>query len=234
VNASSIGCRAWTSPPRARWDGSPTRHMNAGSRRRCYGPRVGGLRMTRRAVALLVTAVIVVSCGSNPASTPQDASASTVTSREPSASALVGTWERETHCEELVSVLTEAGLEQWILETVAGNGFVPGVASPDQIADPANPCEGAVPREHSHFFTEDGQFGSLDWNGEQVDDGTYEVMDENTFVISKEFPDVTFNYTVEGDTIAFAPVIPECSPDCFEAAWSVTVAYPGETWQRVD
>jgi hypothetical protein len=36
-------------------------------------------------------------------------------------------------------VLTEAGLEQWILETVAGNGLVPGVTNADQIADPANP-----------------------------------------------------------------------------------------------
>jgi hypothetical protein len=134
---------------------------------------------------------------------------------------------------ELVSALTDAGLEQWVLESVAGNGFVPGVTSPDQIADPASPCDGAVPREHSHFFTEDGRFGSLDWNGDAVDEGTYEVIDEDTFVVSKEFPDVTFDYTVEGDTITFEPIIPDCSPDCFEAAWSVSVAYPGETWQRV-
>jgi hypothetical protein len=91
-----------------------------------------------------------------------------------------------------------------------------------------------VPREHSHFFDEDGRFGSLNWNGEAVDDGTYEIVDEDTFVISKEFPDVTFDYTIDGDTISFDPLIPECSPDCFEAAWSVSVAYPGETWQRVE
>jgi hypothetical protein len=65
------------------------------------------------------------------------------------------------------------------------------------------------------------------------DEGTYEVIDEDTFVVSKEFPDVTFDYTVEGDTITFEPIIPDCSPDRFEAAWSVSVAYPGETWQRV-
>lgn len=148
-------------------------------------------------------------------------------------SALAGTWERETHCEELVAALNDAGLEQWVVEFVAGNGFVPGVRSPDQIADPENPCDGAVPRMHSHFFTEDGAFGSLDWNGDPVDDGTYEVDGENRFIVSKEFPDVTFRYTIEGDTITFEPVIPECSPDCFEAAWSVSVAYPGETWVRV-
>lgn len=75
--------------------------------------------------------------------------------------------------------------------------------------------------------------GSLDWNGEPVDDGTYEIIDDHTFVVSKEFPDVTFNYAIEGDTIMFDPVIPECAPTCFEAPWSVSVAYPGETWERV-
>ena len=114
-----------------------------------------------------------------------------------------------------------------------GNGFVPGVRTADQIDDPAHPCAGAVPRRHSHFFTDDGLFGSLDWNGEQVDDGTYQVVDEDTFVVSKEFPDVTFNFSVRGDTITFDPVIPDCSPGCFEAAWSVTVAHPGEEWHRV-
>ena len=147
--------------------------------------------------------------------------------------ALVGEWARETTCDELVSALTQAGLEQWVMEGVAGNGFVPGVTSPDQIADAANPCDGAVPRRHSHFFTDDGEFGSLDWNGEQVDDGTYELIDENTFVIPKEFPNVTFDFTIEGDTIMFEPRIPDCSPDCFEAPWSVSVAYPGKTWERV-
>jgi hypothetical protein len=53
-------------------------------------------------------------------------------------------------------------------------------------------------------------------------------------VISKEFPDVTFHYAVNGDTIMFEPEIPACSPDCFEAAWSVMVALPGVTWQRVE
>jgi hypothetical protein len=132
-----------------------------------------------------------------------------------------------------VQAFKQAGLGKFAPDAIAGNGFVPGVTSADQLADPSNPCEGSVPREHSHFFTEDGSFGSRDWNGEQVDDGTYEIIDDNTFVISKEFPDVTFNYRIQGDTIMFDPVIPDCSPGCFEAQWSVAVAYPGKTWERV-
>jgi hypothetical protein len=42
----------------------------------------------------------------------------------------------------------------------------------EQLEKKDDPCEGAVPREHSHFFTGFGTFGSLDWRGEQVDDAT--------------------------------------------------------------
>lgn len=192
------------------------------------------LRIPRlRGATVVAFALIAASCGSDPApSAPAASVEAPAPSDKVAADALVGTWERETRCQELVSVLTEAGLDEWVLESVAGNGFIPGVSSADEIADPAHPCTGSVPRRHSHFFTEDGLFGSLDWNGEQVDDGTYEVVDENTFVVSKEFPDVTFNFVVRGDTITFEPLIPDCSPGCFEAAWSVSVAYPGEKWHR--
>lgn len=194
--------------------------------------RSGSLR-GRVAAALVLLALSSAAC-SDPGRIDSEHSNEATPSDRSAADALVGTWERETRCHEVVTVLTQAGLTQWVMDAVAGNGFVPGVTDPDQIADPANPCEGAVPREHSHFFTADGRFGSLDWNGEPVDDGTYEVVDDNTFVVSKEFPDVTFDFVIDGDTIRFEPEIPECSPDCFEAVWSVMVAYPGEEWHRVN
>jgi hypothetical protein len=146
--------------------------------------------------------------------------------------ALVGTWRRTTTCAELSAALAKAGLKKWVLEAVAGNGFVPGVRTPDQIADPANPCKGAVPRKHSHFFTRDRKFGSLDWNGDPVDDGTYRIAGRGTVVISKEFPKVTFHYRIRGNSITFAPVLAKgCST--FRCAWAISMAYPGKAWQRV-
>ena len=145
---------------------------------------------------------------------------------------LVGEWERETRCDEIVVALNEAGLQEWIPEVAPA--FVPGASGPEAIDDPGDPCRDAVPMRHSHFFTADGLFGSRDANGDQVDDGTYRIVDDGTFVVSKEFPDVTFHYAIDGDSITFEPVIPECSPDCFEAAWSVSVAFPGHAWQRVE
>ncbi len=177
--------------------------------------------------------MLVTSCGSaidQDEGTATDASPTTglaaPTVADPE---LVGEWERFQECHELVDALTEAGLENAVLESIAGDGWIPGVSTPGQIQDPTQPCIGAVGRMHSHFFTADGEFGSRDANGQQVDDGHYEVVDDGTMVITS----VTFHYTINNDTIAFDPVIPDCAPTCFEAQWSVAVAYPGYTWTRV-
>ena len=113
---------------------------------------------------------------------------------------------------------------------VVGNGFIPGVRSVDQLKDPTNPCRGAVPRKHSHFFTKDGRFGSLDWNREEVDDGTYKVSG-NKVTISKGFPRVTFTFRVAGNKLNLVPLVPRaCST--FRCSWAVAVAYPGKSWVR--
>ncbi|MCA1703592.1 MAG: hypothetical protein LC808_10185 [Actinobacteria bacterium] len=147
-------------------------------------------------------------------------------------SALVGEWERVTTCAEMIEAFEVAGLGASAVDNMVGNGFIPGVQNAGELKDPKHPCKGAVPRKHSHFFTKDGEFGSRDWNGEQVDDGTYRVIDADTFVISKEFPDVEFHYQLEGDTIVFDPVIPK---ECYEfrCVWAVSMAYPGKKWTRV-
>ena len=38
----------------------------------------------------------------------------------------------------------------------------------------------------------------MDWNGEPVDDGTYKIIDDDSFVVSKEFPDVTLTTRYTG------------------------------------
>ena len=184
------------------------------------GPGVHGLLETR-AVRLLVgvAAVLFAACGSaSPSGPPPSESSEPIPSGAPATAAaastapadLVGEWERETRCEEIVAALQAAGLEKWIVEVAAG--FVPGAEGPEAVEDPADPCRDAVPLRHSHFFTADGQFGSRDQDGNQVDDGTYRIVDEGTFVVSKEFPDVTFHYSIDGDSITFEPVDPRVQP----------------------
>jgi len=147
---------------------------------------------------------------------------------------IVGTWSRLTTCRQLVAVLEKASLDDAVLDSVSGNGFVPGVTQPDQIVDPADPCVGAVPRKHSHFFTAEGRFGSLDWRGDQVDEGTYRISKNHTIAIRNPDASVRFHYRiVNGTTLLLDPILPVCAArTCFAAVWGVSVAYPGRAWHR--
>jgi hypothetical protein len=157
------------------------------------------------------------------------------TSSAPRTSALVGRWERVTTCQELVTALAKAGLRTTAPAMLAGNGLVTG--TPKQLARKANICKAAVPRRHSHFFTAMGQFGSIVYNGKQVDDGTYRLLDSRTVRIN----DGTFHFRVSGRELRLEPVISAAArrkalaqPLQFSTAgWQVAVAFPGHAWKRV-
>jgi len=150
-------------------------------------------------------------------------------------SRLVGRWERVTTCQELVNALTKAGLRKTAPAILAGNGFVPG--TPKQLAAKAAICKGAVPRRHSHFFTAAGQFGSVDYNGQQVDDGSYRILDARTVRINEG----KFHFRITGRELRLEPVISAAArrkalaqPLQFSTAgWQVAVAFPGHAWKRV-
>jgi hypothetical protein len=185
--------------------------------------------MVRRS-ALVLALLVAAGCGRSPADpvdAPESAEPSSAeSSPSPEISPLVGTWTRTTTCQELVDELEKAGFGDQVPQSIEGNGWVPGTAK--QIAAKDDPCEGAVPREHSHFFTEWGTFGSLDWNEEQVDDGMYELVDERTFTIG----DATFHFEVKDDTIRFIPVLPDDCSKVDYCEWMVSVAYQGHPWTR--
>jgi hypothetical protein len=189
-----------------------------------------------RAISGLVTACVLAvattGCGGGTSAAPHKAApTSPASSATTPTSDLVGVWERTQTCQELVSVLTRYGLQDAILPGIAGDSWIPGVSDASQIKDPRHPCRGAAPRKHSHFFTADGQFGSRDATGQQVDDGPYRITGAGTVAISDD--GTLFHYTVDDDTLTLEPVLPDCAPACPEAQWAVSVAYPGYTWHRV-
>jgi hypothetical protein len=191
-----------------------------------------------RVVVIATTLVLgLAGCGVDDdeptsARSPAERSSPTESAEPTSISApIVGNWKRVTTCAQRVKALQDAGLGEFAVEHAAGEGWIPGVTRPDQIKDQERPCEGAVPLEHGHSFTEGGEFGSTDHEGDVVDDGTYRVADRNTIVIDN----VTFHYRIRGDSLFLDPVLPKCSKNgCFAAQWAVAVAYPGLPWKRVD
>lgn len=193
----------------------------------------------RHATLTIALILALAACGSDDPSTAERADETPISkTTEPSTSTtaeIVGHWQRVTTCEDRVKALQEAGLGQYAVEHAAGEGWIAGVTSPDQIKDIRHPCKGAVPLNHGHFFTEDGLFGSTDAEGNQVDDGTYEAIDKKTIVIHKEFGNITFHYRITNGSLFLDPVLPKCAQSgCFDAQWAVAVAYPGLPWERVD
>jgi hypothetical protein len=195
--------------------------------------------MITKALGALLVSTLLVGCGSDSPSSesaPEESSATPSTTTATAAPfELVGEWQRTTTCQERVQALKRAGPGEFAAEHAAGEGWIPGVTSVDQLRDANRPCEGAVPLKHSHFFTADGLFGSRDADGDQVDDGTYTLTDERDVVVTKEFGAVTFHFEIRDEKLFLTPVLPGCAKNgCFAAQWAVAVAYPGLPWQRAE
>ena len=200
-------------------------------------PGVGS--MVKRFVPMLAVVALTVGCGGGTAtpgaSTPAPTSGPTAAATKAeatAATALVGTWVGLHTCERIVGVLRDAGMEGQILSNIVDNGLLPGVTDVTQVADPANPCVGAFDKEHSHFFTEAGLFGSLDFDGQQVDDGNWSLVDADTISING----TPFDFEVVGDELHLRPVdVGACPVNsttwCLEA-WKLMVAMPGMAWTR--
>ena len=164
----------------------------------------------------------------------EPSTAAPATTEPSTGSAIVGEWVGVHECARIVTMLTDAGLEEFLGDAVYGNELIPGVdPSTTTLKDPSKPCDGAVERQHSHFFTADGAFGSKDFNGQTVDGGTYSLEDDGAIVINS----MQFQYQVDGDTLTLQPDpvdISACTDKMcrFYAAWVLMVAMPGTTWTR--
>jgi hypothetical protein len=203
--------------------------------------------MTRAALALFAATAVTAGCASNSSTRPPSGTSHSpvTTPTVTAATRLIGRWERVTTCQELVSELDKAGLAAlapyaWRGQTSStGQGsYAPRSPKPTR----AHPCTGALKRAHSHFFSQSGQFGSLDWLGGQVDNGPYRIINNNTLYIGSPPIAATFHYRIlHGDTLMLSPVLTKAMlrqalahPQNFSAAlWAVSVAYAGSTWKRV-
>jgi hypothetical protein len=199
--------------------------------------------ITARVAVLLAAAGSLTACGSSSSTTPSRPArnspslASSATSNTQPAATIVGRWSVIRTCAGLVHALNEAGLRP--LAPVVVGDYFPDVPV-TQLTRKPDLCQGAAPQPHSHFFTRDGQFGSIDQNGEQVDDGPYRIVDQGIIHIGS--PGSDFRFKITGDKLTLLPVIDAdqrrqalAHPTTFSSAgWAVAVAYSGHTWARVN
>ena len=127
-----------------------------------------GARARYAPLLALVLAVLVGGWGSRASlasiTPPADRSASASTIARTS---IVGRWQTTRTCQGLVAALGYATAAAW-------------------LAAKTHLCAGAQPQLHSHFFTRDGSFGSLDQNGSQVDNGVYRVINNHVLSIGSQ------------------------------------------------
>ena len=192
--------------------------------------------MARVAAWLTFLALILMACSApgDASSASVAASASEAASAEPSIATapIVGVWRGEHDCAGIAEAFSDAGFDEAaIIEAVVGNGLIPGVTSPADIPDVAELCADATVLEHSHEFTADGRFFSYDQDGNEVDFGTYELVDDDTVAIGDQ--GVEFDFTIEGDQLTLEPQV---EPGCveFECQWAVMVAMPWSGMDRVE
>ena len=201
---------------------------------------VGG-RFSKQSPMHRITGVVIlavgVACsgGADPEIPATTTEAATETTSTDGATPLIGSWHRGQTCEEMLAAFEEAGLAETHVGWLQGNFFggEPGPTSGDV-------CEGAQgPLEHDHFFTTANAFGSHDENGEEVDGGDFEVVDEDTVGFpshAAEFGyegDLVVDYRVDGDVVTFEVSLPEdCVDACADAhAWALS-AFASGPWER--
>jgi hypothetical protein len=135
----------------------------------------------------------------------------------------------------MLAAFERAGLARSHRGWLQGNFF--GGEEGPQSGEPCTGAEG--PLEHDHYFTAEGEFGSHDENGEEVDGGDYEAVDRDTLSFpshSEEFAypgDILVHYAINEEVATFDVTLPSpCEDECADAyAWALS-AFASGPWER--
>ena len=184
--------------------------------------------MRATAPGLILIVLLVTGCGTTVSTTLSsigDSVSTAPTTGSPGSAIdpLIGTWTRVNSCTAFLTALKAAGLGDLAPEWLGGGNYFANASD----INPDDQCAGAREVKHSHFFTASGQFGSLDENGAQVDDATYQLVDASTIAFGAVL--VHFNISAD-DKLSFEVVMPDpCVGACREDhAWAISAFYPGE------
>jgi hypothetical protein len=208
-----------------------------------FGGGKGVRTSSRQLIHLALVAMIAAACsstgsGSTTSASAAGASPSTAVASSSPVASLVGRWKQEANvhtCDHYVRGMDEEGL---LAAVESSPPYVPG-ESWQQVAKQF--CKGSLEDwnvVHYHFFAAGGLFGSLDQDEQQVDDGTYKILDTHAFSIGRS----KFHYAVRGDILKMDPLITAAQrkealakPGKFTTAgWMVAVTVPGTSWHRVE
>jgi hypothetical protein len=189
------------------------------------------MRLATTSSVLLAIAAVLAGCGSSNSSdgsAPKPRSTNSSVNKPSTSSVatgLVGKWSTTNVCGDEVRAFRKAGV------ATVGREFLRG-EYPGQVAGGTDASRGAKPKQHSHGFGADGAFASYDQNGDQVDDGAYQRVNDHTFKLGD--PPVAVRYRIEGNNATFSVVIPHCKTKrCRKSTAYVVSAFFPHDYQRV-
>jgi len=146
------------------------------------------------------------------------------------ATAIIGAWQRDQACEELVAAYTEAGLEAFTDQALVGIGFL----EEPPISGATDPCLGAQLVRRTLVFGPDRSFAGLDSMGKQVDGDRYMVTPTGVVRIADAEGSTMLTFTAGSDSVSFE-VIPPQTCATFECrdrlAWA-TETFALGPWSR--
>lgn len=181
----------------------------------------------RPAIAI-VLCLLVAGCGEEPQEPIEN----------PRSNPLVGRWEMVRTCEDTLTALEYFKLEK--IAPIVLADFFPSRGADQVPRRRGRMCRGAKPIPVSHYFTPEGQFGSVDQDDAQTDRARYTLLDDQRFRLDHDVGQEIYEFRIQGNVLTLDPDIsPGLIRDALEqpldrnaAAHMIAVAMPGQTWQR--
>lgn len=170
-------------------------------------------------VGIVVTAILA-GCGSDGASEPtnQSREKDNTASANEGSDPLEGEWHTQFTCQEVVGALKRGGVPN------SAPGIVKDEFGLDQRPSQSDPCAG-VDGTADHTLRFEGGHFALFAGDELGWEASYELIDENTFVTGS--PDVTFDFSIEGDTL-YTQIVKPVKQAPYIASWE------SAPWERED
>jgi hypothetical protein len=209
-------------------------------RRRLMAWRVAISISVAASLALVAASAAIIARPPHPGHLP----ASTLTSTPPvgqndasageSSQAILGSWQSEYVCEDLVQAYERAGVGRFAPGALVALHMLKGV--PGRLINGPNLCDGAVRVRRTHVFEPNGVV--LNYQGSKVVDecDCYVLVGDHTLRNQADpgYPDISLRYVIEGDTLTFDVVVPDpCPARCRDQVQTMVGQYAIGPWHRV-
>ena len=153
---------------------------------------------------------------------------------DPTRQAILGSWQSEYVCQELVQAYDHAGVGRFAPRALGELHMLKGTTA--RLAGDPNLCNGARRVQRTHVFEPNGNV--LNYQGSTVVDECtcFTLVGDHTLVNHADpgYPDISLHYEIVGDTLTFDVLVPDpCGARCKDQVQTMVGQYALGPWHRV-